>query len=377
MTNKSITIIGAGFGAISAIKNLRKMDKELEINLISSSTDFVYLPSLIWIPTKLRKPAEISVSLTGFLKSKNVKHIKAHVRSISDDGREVFYDGGSIKNDALIIASGGRFLKSAKGIEHTFTLCDGLASSQAISDKLQNMHGGSISFGFAGNPKEVTALRGGPIFELMFGIETYLRKHKKRDNFQINFFSPAPKPGIRLGEKAYEGLISMIAKRNIKIASLGSKIIEFQSAKVILENSEFNSDLTIFMPGLTGPIWLENTSLPLSEGGMIKVDKCTRVIGYRNTYAIGDCASFQSPDWAPKQAHMADLQGKAAAINCFGDLNNIKANNSFEWELMCIIDTLDGGTLVYRSEKHSFVISSYLLHWAKRIFEKLYIIALR
>ncbi|OIN87599.1 MAG: hypothetical protein AUJ12_01825 [Alphaproteobacteria bacterium CG1_02_46_17] len=375
---KNICIIGAGFAAISAIKHLRKHDKDLQITLISASSDFLYYPSLIWIPTKLRKGKDLTFSLSNFLRKNNVKFVRGNVSTISNGGRQVILeDNTAIENDALIIATGAKFIKSISGIENTYTLCEGLGSAEAISRKLDSLDSGVISFGFSGNPKEITALRGGPIFELMFGVDTYLRGHKDRNKFTLKFFSPAEKPGIRLGEKAYNGLIQSIKEKGIEIASLGAKLVEFSANEVVTEKTKFLSDLTIFMPGLTGPDWLKSTNLPLSEGGMILADKHARVLGFQKTYAIGDCASYDAPDWAPKQAHMADIQGKAAALNCLSDLNGEIGLHTFNWELACIIDTLDGGTLVYRTQKHSVVISSWLLHWVKIMFEKYYIWLIR
>ena len=65
--------------------------------------------------------------------------------------------------------------------------------------------------GFAGNPKEPSAMRGGPIFEFLFGIDTQLRKEGRRERFDITFFSPAEKPGNRLGPKAVDGLLARCA----------------------------------------------------------------------------------------------------------------------------------------------------------------------
>lgn len=373
-----ICIIGAGFAAISTIRTIRRRNKEIKISLISPSDKFLYYPSLIWIPTKLRRGEDITVSLSDFLARNNVDLINGRVSSLSDDGRGVVLeDGGEVRNDALIIASGAKFIKNIKGIENTYTLCEGLHSAQSISQKLDSMNGGEISFGFSGNPKEVTALRGGPIFELMLGIDTYLRKYKDRNKFTLKFFSPAEKPGIRLGEKAYAGLVNLINKRDIEIVSLGAKIIEFGANDVTTEKIKFHSDLTIFMPGLTGPDWIKATTLPMSEGGMIVTDKYTRVQGYSRTYAIGDSASYESPDWAPKQAHMADLQGKAAALNCLDDLGGGIGQHTFDWELACIVDTLDNGTLVFRSAKRSIVLSGKMFHWLKILFEKYYIWSIR
>mgnify|MGYP001131691402 CR=1 FL=1 len=370
---RRITIIGSGFAALTALRTLRKKDPSSAITIISPKAEFLYAPSLIWVPTGLRTGEDLVISLSSFFKRMNVTHHMGAVTGIKNNGRTVVTDNGEVQNDALIIASGGRFLKKVEGIENVLTLCEGVKPAQDIKERLSKMEGGAIAFGFAGNPQEQQALRGGPMFELLFGIDTWLRKQGKRDNFTLKFFCPAPKPGIRLGERAFEGIMQEMARRNIEVACLGAKIKKFEPAKIITETTEISADMILFMPGLTGPAWLEQTNLPLSAGGMIKADKYTRVEGLQHVYVIGDSASYEAPDWAPKQAHMADLQAVAAAENALAELNGQQAYKTFRWELICIIDTLDKGFLVFRNEKRKFVLSSRLFHWAKRFFEWNYV----
>ena len=64
----------------------------------------------------------------------------------------------------------------------------------------------------------------------------------------------------------------------------------------------------------------------------------------------GDAGSFPGPDWMPKQAHMADLQAAAAAENLLGELAGRAPPQTFKVELMCIVDSLDAGMLVRRTE---------------------------
>ena len=45
------------------------------------------------------------------------------------------------------------------------------------------MQGGTIACGFAGNPNEPSAVRGGPMFEFLFGIDEQLRREGRRDKF--------------------------------------------------------------------------------------------------------------------------------------------------------------------------------------------------
>lgn len=46
-----ITIIGAGFGALSSVLEIRRRDPTVEITLIAPRAEFHYLPGIIWIPS--------------------------------------------------------------------------------------------------------------------------------------------------------------------------------------------------------------------------------------------------------------------------------------------------------------------------------------
>lgn len=47
-------------------------------------------------------------------------------------------------------------------------------------------------------------------------------------------------------------------------------------------------------------------------------------------------------------------------------------------ELICIVDSLSAGTLVYRDAKRSWVLPPLrAMHWAKRYFERHYLRGLR
>ena len=59
--------------------------------------------------------------------------------------------------------------------------------------------------GFGGNPKDPSAVRGGPAFELMFNVDTLLRRRGVRDRFELTFFAPMASPGERMGKKAVAG----------------------------------------------------------------------------------------------------------------------------------------------------------------------------
>lgn len=372
-TPSHITIIGAGFGALSSVREIRQRDPHVRITLIAPHAELHYLPGIIWIPSGLRTREQLVVPLANFFSRMNVQHLAAEVTGLLEGGRVVTTTAGDVRNDALVIASGGRFIKKLPGIEHAITPCEGIAAAEKIRDRLRDMQGGTIAVGFAGNPNEPSAVRGGPMFEFLFGIDEQLKREGRRDQFELVFFNPSTEPGNRLGPKAVQHLLADMARRNIRTV-LGHKMVRLEADRVVTEGESFAANLILFMPGMTGNLWFDQTELARSPGGLLKADAQCRVEGAQHVYVVGDSGSFPGPDWMPKQAHMADLQAAAAAQNVLAGLRGQTPVATFKVELICIIDAIDHGTLVFRNAKRQIILpSSRLFHWAKRYFEGVYL----
>lgn len=368
-----ITIVGSGFAALTAVRTIRSSGIDAEITLVSPRAEFIYYPGLIWVPSGLRTGEDLRIDLTAFFQRKRVTHVAAEATGLTDGGRRLLTTGDAVDNDGLIIASGGRFIKKLPGIEHAITPCEGIPAVQAIRDRVKQMDGGSIAMGFAGNPNEPSAMRGGPMFEFLFGMDNQLRKEGRRERFRLTFFTPAERPGNRLGPKAVDGLLGEMRRRGIE-THLGHKLKGFTDRKVLTEGGEFDADLILFMPGMTGNAWFDNTELPRSPGGLLQADAQCRVPGFERVYVAGDSGSFPGPDWMPKQAHMADLQARAAALNLAAELKGREPTETFRVELVCIVDANETGMLVARTETRNLVLPSMrAFHWMKRGFEWWYL----
>ena len=373
MPNSHITVLGAGFGALSSVRVLRKRGFKGRITVVAPRAELHYLPGTIWIPAGLRTREQLIVPLENFFRRMRVEHVAAQVTGLSDDARTVHTGSGMVQTDGLIVASGGRFIRKLPGIEHAITPCEGIAAAEQIRDRLRTMQQGTIAVGFGANPNEQSAVRGGPMFEFLFGIDEQLRREGRRDRIQLVFFNPSPRPGNRLGDKAVDHLLNEMRRRGIG-THLGHKMVRFEADKVVTEGGEFAADMILFMPGLTGPVWLDQSPLPRSPGGMVAADAHCKVAGFDKVYVVGDSGSFPGPDWMPKQAHMADLQAEAAASNLLAEMAGKPATRGFKVELVCIIDALDKGTLVYRTERRNLLLPpSRWMHMAKRGFERRYL----
>lgn len=372
-----IAILGSGFAALTAVRELRRQKVEAEITVVSPREELHYLPSSIWIPAGLRQAEALRLPLAAFFARHQVKHVKASVTGMKAAEKVVETDAGPIMADQILIATGGRFIRKLPGVENAIVPCEGILAAEQIAVRLKAMEGGTIAIGMATNPNEPGAMRGGPMFEYLFILDTLLRREGRRDKFRLVFFSPSTRPGQRLGEKAVDGILKEMAKRGVE-THLGHKMVRIEPAKVVTEGGEIAADLILFQPGMTGPAWLANADLPLSTGGMVRADGLCRVADRPGIWVAGDAGSFPGPDWMPKQAHQADLQAKAAAANIAATLKGEAPKTTFEAELVCIMDSLDRGMLVFRRGKINIVLPALKpLHWLKRMFENHYLRAYR
>ena len=145
MASQRITVLGSGFGALSTVRELRARGSKNEITLVSPRSELHYLPGTIWIPSGLRTREQLVVPLAPFFERMEVRHVSAEVTSLAQDGRSVQTTAGEVANDALVIATGGRFIKKLPGIEHAITPCEGIAAAEQIRDRLQAMQSGTIA----------------------------------------------------------------------------------------------------------------------------------------------------------------------------------------------------------------------------------------
>jgi len=365
-----IHVLGSGFAALATVRELRRRGVREPITVVSPECELVYLPSLIWLPSGQRRGEDLRVPLGPWLERQRVHWHRGRVREVADGGRRTITDTGELSNDCLVIATGGRPLPGLPGMEEVLVPCAGIAQAEAVRDRLAALDDGTIAVGFAGNPREPSAVRGGPMFEFLFGIDRLLRRQGRRQNVRLVFFSPAQRPGQRLGEAVVDRLLQRMVELDIATV-LGEKLLGFEADAVVTERRRIGSDLTLFMPGLTGPEWLIGSALPRSPGGFLACDEFCRVRGLERVYAAGDVGSYPGPEWMARQAHQAELQARAVAGNLVAELSGRPARHRFRSELACIVDSLDQGMLIYRSRRLALRLPRMkLLHWLKKRLER-------
>jgi len=379
MNNKKVLVLGGGFAALESAIYLRKYG--FDVTIITNRKYMYVYPISIWIPTGEYNFEDCIIDWEDLKKVHGFEVKYEKVEKIDIENKKIYCEGQkeNCDFDYLIIAIGASKMKH-KGSENFLSICGAPEESIKIKDRLDELiakGSGKIAFGFGGNPKDPSNVRGGPAFEVLFNVHNKLKKLGIRDKFELSFFAPMPKPGARMGEKALKMMDIWFDKLNIK-AYKGKKIKEFVEDGVIFEdNSKLETDLTMFIPAGNGPELFKDTGLPLNEAGFIKINEyCEVSHNFDDTssdkfpiFAIGDSAAIDGPDWRAKQGHLAEVMAKAAAFNIYAMEKGIEERKEYisHINILCVMDSGNGAAFVYRDNKKAKMIPLPIIgHWMKK-----------
>ena len=370
---KKVLVLGGGFAGLEAAIYLKK-EKDLEVTLVSDRDYFYIYPTSIWIPTGQTTKEKISVSLDELGKKHGFfVHVET-VTAIDGANKKVTLESGKFLDDFdyIVVALGQDKIESEGSKEHTLSICGKPEEAVELKvrlDALVAKGSGTIAMGFGGNPKDTSAVRGGPAFEVLFNFHNFLKKKKMRDKFNLVFFAPMEKPGQKMGEKALVMMDKMFKMTNIS-KKVGSKITSFDATGINFEDGEkIESDLTMFISAGKGHSVIEASDLPLSDAGFVVTNEFNEIEGFDGIYAIGDSASLMGPEWRAKQGHVAEVMAKNIAKNITSHRAGKSAKESYieHLNILCVMDTGDGAAFVYRSNKGGKMIPMpFIGHWMKR-----------
>ena len=366
-----ILVLGGGFAGVEAAIYLKK--QELDVTLVSDRDYFYIYPTSIWIPTGEVTREDVSVPLDKLAMKHGFQLIVDPVVQLEASQKRVTLESGRVLDDyAYIVVALGQDKIQHKGMEHTLSICGKPEEATALYEKLDKLilkDSGKIAMGFGGNPKDSSAVRGGPAFEVLFNVDTYLKKRGVRDNFELTFFAPMEKPGQKMGEKALVMMDKMFKMTNIH-KKVGSKITAFVEDGIEFEDgTKVDSDLTMFISAGKGHSITSDSGLPLSEAGFVVTNEYNEIEGFEGIYAIGDSASLMGPQWRAKQGHVAEVMAKNVAYNINAKIEGIDSKESYieHLNILCVMDTGNGAAFVYRSDTSAKMIPLPIIgHWMKK-----------
>jgi sulfide:quinone oxidoreductase len=366
---KRALVLGGGFAGLETAIQLRKSG--LEVTLVSNRHYLCIYPTSIWVASGEAAHDSICLDLRDLARRHGFEFLQGNVEAVSGARRSATVDGRELTADHLVLAVGAEKVK-AKGAEHVHFLGGDPAGALRLGEAITALvakGSGRIAMGFGGNPKDPSAVRGGPAFELMFNVDHLLRRKGLRDRFELTFFAPMPSPGERMGKKAAAAVQSMLGRLGVGMR-FGKKLAGFEPGAVLFEDgSRLDADVVMFLAAGEGHAVLKGSDLPKNEAGFVVTDEGCAVPGFPGVWAIGDSAALLGPDWRAKQGHVAEVMARTAAANIAAQEAGRGERQSYvpHVDILCLMDMGNGAAWVHRTaEKEQLIPLPIVGHWMKK-----------
>jgi NADH dehydrogenase len=309
-TRPRIVILGAGFAGAYCAQALERTLRgvDAEVVLIDRHNYFVFHPLLIEAGTGSLEPRHAVVPIRAFLR--RADFLMAEIRTVDVEARTVAYQlvgderEQTIAADHLVIALGSvTRLPGAAAVpglhEHGFEMKN-LADAVALRDRAIEMlelanatadasmrrrllHVVVVGGNFAG--VEVAGE-----FDVLLRQASRRYPHVMRGECGVTLIELADRILGALDEELSAYAADHLRRRGVSVR-LGTTVAEVGKDHVRLSSGErIEARTVIWCAGIEPTPLVRRLAVPLDERGYILCERDLRVRGFRNVWAIGDCA---------------------------------------------------------------------------------------
>jgi sulfide:quinone oxidoreductase len=337
-----IVVAGAGFAGLEAAYLLKmRLHDDADVTIVAPNEKFVFRPNTIYLPFG-GEVESLLVDLDKPLRRKHITHHRASVKAVDAERRLVETDDGAkLPYDHLVIATGASMRpEEIPGLrEHActiWTIDEMLDFEQRLAAMTERAKKGQHQTALlAVAPNNKCA---GPLYEIVFMMETWLRRQGVRDQVDIRYRTFERNYIQAFGPRLHEVVTAEFSERGID-GRTESLLAEVRKNEVIFADgtTEAYDLLVAFPPYASGMVY---EGLPSDERGFLQTELGTRqVVGHPEIYAPGDAGDFPV-----KQAFLAFLQADATADHITAQVRSKTFHNDFDPVSMCVMEMLDKAT---------------------------------
>lgn len=352
--NKTVVVLGAGVGGLTAAAELRKvLPTQDRIVLVDRSFTGGLGLSLLWVMRGWRTAEQVRVKPTAAALP-GVQMMTAEVDRIDDVEQAVHCRGWSpVRYDALVIALGAALDASAlPGLSEAFE--SGIAGQFYTLDGAADLHRtiGALEAG-----RVIVLVVRAPFkcpaapFEAAFLMADQLGARYAGGAVRVDAFSPDALPMPVAGPEVGDALVAIMEAKGIgfhggKSATCihpDTHVVEFADG-----TTESFDHLAVIPPHQSPARAVMSTEL--HPGGWIPVDPQTLATSMPNVWAIGDVTALELPNGKPlpKAAIFARAEAEIVAHQVARHLGRDAPDTRFTGEGACYVEI--GGGLAAKAE---------------------------
>lgn len=384
-------VIGGNFaGFTTALELKRKGGKNQEVTVIDRSEDFLFIPSLIWVPFGRREVKDITVAKRKIFEKKGIQFIHAQAERVDPEKQVVYTTKGEVSYDNLVIATGPKVdFEVAPGVKEYAHYVGTPPGAMKIREALKE---------FKKNPGPIvvgaTQRAGcmGAAYEFLFNIEKWLREEGIRKKVDLYWITPETFlghfgiDGMMGGEtmlKSFMKMFNIHYRTEVGVESMNEKEVTLTSGE------KLPYKFAMLMPPFLGVDFVRNSpALEPAANGFLPVGDDYRHIKYDNVWAAGLAVDVKAPFKpgkvafaSPKTGYPSDETGKIVAENILRVEKGKKELINKPWGKIAGICVMDAGKKeviilsnhLFKPRSFAVMIPNMIYDFAKVLFEKYFL----
>jgi sulfide:quinone oxidoreductase len=391
---KKVLVLGANFGGLTAALAVQhELKGDVDVTVVSASDQFLFTPSLIWLPFGKREREDITFPVTPTLEERGIDFVHAAATKVDPVGKSVtIEDDRQLDYDYLVIATG---YHNKNDVVPGFT-----ENANTITTLPEAERTAAAWSRFLDNPGDVViaATQGagcfGAAYEFLFNTSYQLRKAGLHKDVKLTYVSAEPFlghfgiGGLPHGEK----LLGMFLKKEGIDARMSVGLDHIDDGALVLADGEtIPFSFSMVVPPFLGQDFLRDTDGLADEKGFVTVRDTYQSEKYDDVYAVGVAAAVDVP-WQtptpvgiPKTGYPTEVMAHIAAANIAAQIRGeipTQGKAFGDIKAVCVMDAGNNGVIILADKmlpprKHGILIPGPQAHLMKLGFEKYFMWKMR